>query len=110
MSIVNPWMPKSDKLLISSFNISPESSIEVWFKKKNILVSTLGNVRLLYGEHAYNGYHFNNDIQLYKKKKNNKKLCSLNAHFYWLPGKKIIIQVIISNHIHPINGKKTNQK
>ena len=28
MSIVNPLMPKSDKLLISSFNISPESSIK----------------------------------------------------------------------------------
>ena len=28
MSIVDPLMPKSDKPLISSFNISPESSIK----------------------------------------------------------------------------------
>ena len=57
MSPVNPLAPKSDKHLISSYNITPESHSKVMKKKEVItsvrllivelilLVSTLGNVK-----------------------------------------------------------------
>ena len=58
MSPVNPFAPKSDKHLISSYNITPESHSKVMKKKKEVitsvrllivelilLVSTSGNVK-----------------------------------------------------------------